>query len=495
MFPDNPEHASPYSPSTRLLLNVLNIDVAAVPELAQSPRARRRMADAGFQRRLDTCRRSPEVCYTDVAALKLPVLREIFGEGWRSASPRRKAGFETFRHEGGEALHRACVFQVLRAHFAATAGDADWHRWPKPFQDAASPDVARFAEAHRDQVDFENWLQFIADEQLAAAAEAAAGMAIGIYRDLAVGSDRAGAETWCNPTGTVALAQVGCPPDICNPRGQDWGLPPLHPRALHREAYRSFIALLRANMRHAGALRIDHVMALRHLYWVPQGRSPDQGGYVRYPMDELLGILALESHRHRCMVVGEDLGTVPEGFRERMEASNILSYRVMFFEKDAHRFHPPRAYPRLALAVTGSHDLPTLRAWWEGGDIDLRERLQLFPTADGPREAREERARDREQLATALADQGLPPFSVAQLCAAPIEDIVAAIHAFLAHSNAGFAVAQLDDLTLESEPVNVPTTSDEHPNWRRRLSITLEELAAGPRITDLAKLFNARRPR
>ena len=419
------------------------------------------------------------------------MLALLFGAAWPSASPERRDAFDKFRDEGGEGLRRACLFQVLRAHFAnpETGGSADWHRWPEPFRDPASAEVKAFAEAHSEKVAFQAWLQFLADDQLAAAAVAAATMAVGIYRDLAVGSDQAGAETWCNPTGTVALAQVGCPPDIYNPLGQDWGLPPFQPRALRQEAYRSFIDLVRANMRHAGGLRIDHVMALQHLYWVPAGRSPVDGGYVRYPLDDLVAILALESHRQRCLIVGEDLGTVPEGFREKMEVANILSYRVLFFEKDTEAFIPPGEYPRLALAVTGSHDLPTLRAWWQGGDIDLRERLRLFPAPDDADEARHERDRERGQLLAALSGQGL-----LEADATPdIEPIVDAIHHYLARSNAAFVVAQLDDVTGETMPVNVPTTSREHPNWRRRLGITLERIAAEDRLGALGRLFAERR--
>ena len=309
-------------------------------------------------------------------------------------------------------MRRNCLFLALREHFAGRDPDqADWHAWPEPYRDPASPAVRRFADENRERLEFFAWLQWIADDQLGAAAAAARerGMAVGLYRDLAVGADRAGAETWVNEAAVVSGAQVGAPPDIFNPAGQDWGLPPFHPRALREEAYRSFVELVRANMRHAGGLRIDHVMGLQHLYWVPQGRKPPEGAYVRYPLDDLVGILALESHRHRCLVVGEDLGTVPEGFRERMAEANILSYRVLFFEQDIETgaFDPPQAYPPLALAVVGSHDLPTLRGWWEGRDLDLKERLGLFPDADEARRQRETRERDKRQLVTALRREGL----------------------------------------------------------------------------------------
>ena len=315
-------------------------------------------------------------------------------------------------------------------------------------------------------------------------------MAVGLYRDLAVGGDRSGAETWANSAAVVRDAQVGAPPDIYNPQGQDWGLPPFHPVALREEGYRGFIELIRANMRHAGGLRIDHAMGLQRLYWVPVGKSPSDGAYVRYPMEDMIGILALESHRHHCLVVGEDLGTVPEGFRERMAAANILSYRVLFFEQDDEGgFLPPDDYPRLALAVSGSHDLPTLRGWWERRDLDLKEHLGLYPSSDEATSQRERRERDRSNLLRALRQQRLLSHEEEPDAGA----LARAVHTWLARTKSVLAMAQIDDLTDEIEPVNVPTTSLEHPNWRRRISLTLREMADSPRFNDIADIFNTER--
>ena len=494
LFMDNPEHASPYSPASRLLLNVLNIDVHAIMRWLDCPQAQALYDASEFQQRLAAARQAEQVDYTTVAELKMQVLRVLF-QAWQAAPvAERQREYERFRRSQGQTLERTCLFQALRQHFAEQDQDkADWHEWPAEYRDPDSAAVAEFAHSHREQVDFWVWLQWLADEQLAQAAQAAQDMAIGLYRDLAVGADRSGAETWHDQQAIVDDAQVGAPPDIYNPAGQDWGLPPFHPRMLKQEAYRSFIELVRANMRHAGGLRIDHVMSLQHLYWVPQGHAPQDGAYVSYPMEDMIGILALESQRQRCLVVGEDLGTVPAGFRERMAQANILSYRVLFFEQDADTgaYVLPQDYPALALAVAGSHDLPTLRGWWEGSDIELKERLHLYPKADEAARQQAQRKQDRKALLAVLREQGLLDAADEQVT---VEEVVLAVHGFLARSAALLAVAQLDDITDETEQVNVPATShDKHPNWRRRLSVALEELPTYPSMQAIADLFNRER--
>jgi 4-alpha-glucanotransferase len=505
MFLDNPGHASPYSPASRLLLNILNIDVMALPELEHSTAARELMESETFRHRLESCRAAHLVDYVAVTALKLPVLEALFEECHSATVRTRWRAFEEFRRERGAVLEQHCLFLALREHFAAQQpARADWHDWPAAYRHPASPAVTRFTEQHRHRLDFLAWLQWLADEQLGAAAGVAQkSMAIGLYRDLAIGADRSGAETWAAATGAAATgsnatgsnatavvsgAHVGAPPDIGNPAGQDWGLPPFHPVELRNEAYRAFIELIRANMRHAGGLRIDHVMGLQHLYWVPEGKRPPDGAYVRYPMEDLIGILALESHRQKCLVVGEDLGTVPDGFRERMTDANILSYRVLFFEQDGASgvFVPPRDYPRPALAVTGSHDLPTLRGWWEGRDLAMRHDLRLFPRPEDAAEQRHQRQRDRGHLLEALRREGLLQGNEEPDGAT----LALAVHAYLARSPSMLAMAQIDDLTDECDPVNVPATTTEYPNWRRRLSMTLADLARLPRFNEIAEVFN-----
>jgi 4-alpha-glucanotransferase len=402
------------------------------------------------------------------------VLQELFACYDRASADWR--AFETFRERAGPAFERSCLFLALRTHFAKARSSAgDWHEWPKEFRSCNSSAIERFATEQAVAVTFQAWLQFIADSQLRACREAAGEMAVGLYRDLAVGADPGGAETWANPLAVVDTAQVGAPPDIYNPQGQDWGLPPFSPRALRAEGYRSFIDLVRANMRHAGGLRIDHVMALQQLYWVPKGKSPAEGAYVSYPLEDLVGILALESHRNRCLVVGEDLGTVPHGFRERMERGNILSYRVIFFEKDESRYIAPEDYPPLALAVAGNHDLPTLRAWWRGQDLKLKHALNLFPTELEAARAASDRDEDRQAL-----DRALRKTEVVGNSSLDEGSFVEAAHEFLARTPCVLTMLQLDDITGEVDPVNVPTTSSEHANWRRRQSVELEQLSEQP---------------
>jgi 4-alpha-glucanotransferase len=475
MILDSPEQASPYSPLTRLYLNVLYIAVPEAPGYTGATALHELIESDEFQTRLAACRATANVDYSGVVGLKLEALRILHNVFIKSA-PEDRRSFETFRDENFVSLHRTSIFQALRQHFKAE--DSDWHNWPTEYRDAESEAVKRFAEEHAEEIGFLDWLQWVADRQLANAAETAkkAGMAIGLYRDLAVGCDRSGAETWTNPDAFLAGAQVGAPPDIFNPAGQNWGLPPFHPKALREEAYRSFIELIRANMRHAGGLRIDHVMGLQHLYCIPESCNPSEGAYVGYALDDLVGILALESQRHRCLVVGEDLGTVPDGFREKMTDANILSYRVLFFEQDWDDggFLPPEDYPRLALAVAGSHDLPTLVGWWEGRDIDLKERLGLYPSKDEPPSQRERREQDRTSILEAFRKEGL----LQGQGDISTEQFAIATHEFLARSGSMLVLPQLDDLFAEPDQVNVPATSLENPNWRRKYRVALEEMAS-----------------
>jgi (1->4)-alpha-D-glucan 1-alpha-D-glucosylmutase len=502
LFPHNPAHMSPYSPSSRLFQNVLYVDVEAIAEFAHCREARDRVARPAFAARLTELRAALLVDYGAVAALKRPILELLYAQARQDAQrdPSRWSAFDAFRIAGGEALRRQAIFDALQEHFHAT--DAfiwGWPAWPEAYRDPASPAIVAFANAHAERVDFFAWLQWQAELQRAAVAERArsAGLAVGLYTDLAVSVDRGGAEAWAAQHLYAMEASVGAPPDSFNAKGQDWGLPPMIPQRLRESAYAPFISTLRANMRHAGALRIDHAMALSRLYWVPSGAAPSEGAYVRYPLEDLLGLVALESERHRCLVIGEDLGTVTDEVRDALAQSGVLSYRVLLFERDREgRFHPPSRYPEAALATASTHDLPTLAGWWEGRDIEARAMHgQLRPDAN-PAAQMAERVRERGELLAALAQaQLLPRGSPLDPQAVPslTPSLATAVQAFLARTPSALMVVQPEDLFGVRDQANLPGTVDEHPNWRRRLPVALEDVDADGRLHALAVQIEAAR--
>ena len=487
MFLDQPEQASPYSPLSRYMLNALYIDVEAIPEF-RSEAAQRLFGLPEMQAKLQASRRADKVDYTDAASLKLKILQPVFLEFEKSAPAERKQAFEDFARNADELLQIGCTYEALRQYFSEQSPDMrDCSTWPEPFQHANSEGVARFRQTHAELIQFHLWLQWVADVQLGEAAEATKGMQIGLYRDLAVGASPSGAEVWSNPDVMTSQAEVGAPPDEWNAAGQNWALPPFHPQQLREEQYRSFLALVRTNMRHAGGLRIDHAMGLARLYWVPRGGSPKDGAYVRYPVDDLVGILALESHRNRCIVVGEDLGTVKPGFRERMAEANILSYRLLLLERDKKGFVPRAKYPKLALATASSHDLPTLCGWWAGADLAAKEKLGITDGEEAARKAREEREKDRRALADLFRSEGVldsPDLP-------STEQFIDAAHTFLARTECLLMMAQIDDVCEEPEQVNLPASMpDQYPSWSRRLSCTLEQLATDQRLIALSERLN-----
>jgi 4-alpha-glucanotransferase len=495
-FLEDPERASPYSPSSRVFLNALYIDVERVEDFAQCPKAQQ-MVQA-HRAEIERLRAEKLVDYGRIAALKQAVLKEVFA-CYQSRTRLGSDGefededFREFRNiHGADRLRRFAVFETLSEHFSGIA----WQEWPEPFRSPDSFEVAEFAQANHQRVAFSEYLQWQADRQLGEAHRRAAelGLAVGLYRDLAVGVDPVGADAWSEQDLVVTEMHVGAPPDPFNMLGQDWGLPPLNPVALTEKAYEPFIAILRANMRHAGALRIDHVMALMHLYWIPAEAAAKDGVYVIYPFEDLLGILALESQRSRCMVIGEDLGTVPEGFRERMARARVLSYRVLYFEKDGNRFKRPDEYPDLALACVTTHDLATLAGFWKGSDIELRRNLELYPSLADEQREWQERAQDRKNLLAALMKENLLPHATDEENAARTisPELVAAVHRYLALSPALLLMVQIDDLTAEEEQLNLPGTIDEYPNWRRRVSVPVEDLTSAPVTLALERALSER---
>ncbi|MBV8334080.1 MAG: 4-alpha-glucanotransferase [Alphaproteobacteria bacterium] len=502
LFAAEPLHIGPYSPSSRTWLNYLYIDPTASPGFAEDEDVRALMGGQWFGATHYAACSAELIDYGAVAACKRAVLEPLFrrfcaGELADSGAARSRLGkeFRDFQQHGGRGLADFANFEALHEHYTTQRREFSWQQWPLPMRNPRSPEVAEFAAAHRDRVEFLQFLQWEADRQLAAAARAGRqqGLSIGLYRDLAVGANPNGAEAWADQELVAPGASIGAPPDALSRAGQNWGLAPINPLALRRQGYTPFIASLRANMRHAGILRIDHVMSLNRLYWIPPGTKANAGSYVNYPFADLLRILALESHRQSCAIIGEDLGTVPGGFRETMRAANVLSYRVLVFERRRDGgFIPPGDYPSLAAATEATHDIATLKGFWLGRDIAWRRRLNIYPNAAAAAAEAAGRSCDRRLLLEALVREGLlAPEDVGRFLPENGEPVYStqlsdAILTYLARSRARLMLVQLEDVVGESEQANLPGTTDAHPNWRRRISLRLEDIAGGADLRRVA---------
>lgn len=486
LFPRRPNDASPYSPSSRLFLNPLYIDVAAVPGFSE--RAGAHPAEATLAR----LRATSLVEYPAVTTTKLRALEALF-EAFRArldtghVEDKEVHAFRDFCDVAGGALQSFAAFSVLDELKSGP------DRTPVGSPQGPCPDRTReasfdrLAGAHASRLAFHQYLQFLADRQLAQAAEDArhSGLAIGIMRDLSVGVSPDGADAWMHRPAFANRLRCGAPPDDFNPHGQEWGVMPFDPLALRRD-YTAFIATLRANMRHAGGLRIDHVAGFERQFVVPLGQPPARGCYIRFPREELFAILALESRRNACLVLGEDLGTLPFGFRERMRPKAVFGCSVLYFERtDDARFRSPDEYRVESIASVGTHDLPTLPGYWQGRDIAAREHAGVSSAAEAEAAQRIRRA-DHRKLSEALASAGfaLP----AGDDKADVAEFVEAVHRFLAASSARLFLAQFDDLLGERDQINLPGTVDVYPNWRRKLAFDLEAPAVADALARLARL-------
>jgi len=491
LFLGQPDRCSPYSPSSRRFLNVLYIDPEAMPEFAACNAARTLRADAAFERELEQARAAPLVDYPAVTACKIRVFELLYGhfrDQHLARDDEYAAEFHRFQQAGGKRLRQFATFEALRGHFgAASPAQASWHAWPEPFRDPASADVATFAAQNSDRVTYFEYLQWHAERQLLNCQRRAidAGMPIGIYLDIAVGVDGDSAEAWWSRDYLVKGWSIGAPPDAYNLKGQSWGAPPPNATRMRETAFTALRECLQSNMQAAGAVRIDHILGFARLFWVPEASGAADGAYVRYPLEELLAVVALESQRHRCLVIGEDLGTVPDGLREALLEAGILSYRLLYFEQDSSgRFCRPADWPQQALVAPSTHDLPTLPAYWSGADLELRRQLDLYPSDDIASGELARRAADRHRLVAALTEQGLP--------AEPDGNTpIGSIYRFLARTPSQLLMVQPEDLLGIVEPLNVPGTTREYPNWQRKLTADNAALFADARVVEAAEAINA----
>jgi 4-alpha-glucanotransferase len=481
----NPLHAlrnraaeiSPYAPLSRLFRNPLCLDVEALPELAASPEARRRLGDERFRRELAGLRAARWIDYERSVRLLARLLEPLHEAFRKRAAPARRCAFAAYRAEAGEALEGFATFLALEERLAAEGAARDWRRWPARFRDPRSPALAAFRARHARAVERHAFVQFALDAQLAGVAAEARrrGLRLGLYTDLAIGSAPSGFDAWRFRELLVPGVEMGAPPDAYNRAGQGWGFAPLDPTRLAEGGF-SFVArLLRANLRHAGAIRIDHVLGMFRQWWVPPGTKPAEGAYVRFPARALLGLVALEARRAGALAIGEDLGVVPPEVPSLLARHGLLSSRVMLFERDRRgSFRPASRYSRRALVTANTHDLPPLAGWCEGRDLEIRRALGLASAA-GHARARRERAAECRRLLARLRRDGHLPRGTREPTAA---ERLRAVNRFLCATPAPLVGIALDDLAGEREPVNVPgVPPDRHPCWRRRLVRTLAALA------------------
>ena len=493
LYPAMPDSASPYSPSSRRWLNISYIDVTAMPGFNDCSRTQSLVSAPAFMQQLAEQRSKDYVDYSGVMQLKLPVMKSLYQ--WFTEQSSRGAlnnAFKQFKQQGGDSLQQLALYDALHVYlYQQEQRHWGWPVWPDEYRDPASTAVKQFAKQYKAELDFYCYLQFIAQQQLAAAQQVAKdeGMLLGLYRDLAVGVSEASTEIWANPDLYCRDASIGAPPDPLGPAGQNWGLPPMHPYQLYKQAYQPFIELLRANMQHAGALRIDHVMALLRLWWVPKtAENAAGGGYVYYPILDLLGILALESQRQQAVIIGEDLGTVPDGIRDLLHDYGVYSYRVFFFETAPDGgYISPAHYPQQAMATLTTHDLPTLIGFWHCEDLRLGQTLGLYKDDAQLQQLYLERHRNKQRILDSLhGHQVLPTdYSRSSEHLGMDRTLNFAMQRHLAAGQSQLLCLQLEDALEMSQPVNIPGTSDEYPNWRRKLSQPLEQWSQDPVIKQL----------
>lgn len=485
LFPANPEGASPYSPSSRLWQNIIYIDVNTIEAFKQSKKAQEWFNSAEIQQQLAELRARDYVDYSTVTKLKLTALHFAFEQ----FSTESQAEFNDFIEQSGESLKIQATFDALHQYFSEQLGQhGGWTDWNEEYQNYQSPKVAEFQQTQAQLIRFYMWLQFIAIQQLSECDNFAKSlnMPIGFYRDLAVGVTNNGAETWADKALFVQEASIGAPPDMLAPNGQGWGLSPMHPHILATRGYQPFIELVRANMKHCGALRIDHILGFARMWWVANGESAKEGIYVRYPLDDLLSILALESQRHQCLVIAEALGVVPEGILESLEQKGIFAYNIFYFEKEGNSYKPLEDYPYQAMTTLSTHDLPTIQGYWKGYDFELGEKFDTYPSKAVVRQLKENRSYDRLNIRTAVEKvMELEPNEVGVTV-----KFTHQLQRYVAHTDSALFGTQPEDWLNMLEPVNIPGTSTEYPNWRRKLSATTEQIFANKDIQQLLRDIN-----
>lgn len=485
LFAAEPMRRSPFMPSNRRFLNPLYIDMTDLPGPAIAPEG---LAEAEAAEAID---------YDKVVGFKLGALEAVFHKTPFAGPRYEMEDFNAFCETGGTALVRHALFEALALHLVKKDKGTYWPDWPKKYRDPDSEAVRAFAKEHVDAVGFQLWLQWIASIQLKGVQDTAraAGMRIGLYLDLAVGEAPEGSAAWSAPETVLPGLGLGAPPDVFSETGQSWGLAVPAPTALAQDDFAAFRRLMDAQLRYAGALRIDHAMALRQLFVIPAGETADKGTHLRYPLNDMLRVLAEESQARRAIVIGEDLGYVPPGFRETMRAARLLSYRILYFEQDHGLFRRASTYPDMALACVSTHDLPVLSQWWTGRDVALRREFDLI-TSESANAQFATRAEERVALIAAFVDGGqLNHGDVDPKAETMPPEVLVAAYRFLAAGPSVLVGVRLADLAGPEAPTNVPGTTDAYPNWQLRSPTLVGDIEAQPAFQAVTAAMRASRPR
>lgn len=495
LFPSNPDTCSPYGPSSRRWINYLYLDVTQLP-CFDTEAVQNIVLAEDFVAGLTAAKREEYVDYQQVAQLKLLALNALFDTYYTkylTKNTKQNKAFKAFIRASGESLTMQATFDAMQEYLTLKGESAwGWPAFPAEWQQYDNDEVSTFAKKHKRRIQFYTFLQWQASLQLDAVQKAAikAGMTIGLYRDLAVGVSEGSAEVWGNNALYCTAASVGAPPDVLGPLGQNWGLPPMDPVALTQQGYQPIVDLFSSNMKSSGALRIDHVMGLLRLWLVVDGEGPKDGAYMYYPVDDLLGILALESHRNEVMVIGEDLGTVPDEIRQKLADNGIFSYKVFFFEKAPDGgFFSPQHYPQQSMATLTTHDMPTLLGYWHCLDLELGKELGLYNDESVLSNLYATRHADKQAILDSLNGHGRLSDNISRDVNAVGMDseLNRAIHVHMAHGSSKLLCFQLEDWLQMDKPVNVPGTFMEYPNWRRKLSLSLEDIMTNSELRVLGQ--------
>ena len=493
--PSQPENASPYSPSSRKWLNILYTDINVVVEFKHCAELQAEYASIAFQQQLDSLRAVEWVDYQQVTELKLSALRKLFAtlNDGQKVNQARLAAFLKYVEEKGISLQQQASYDALQCLFLTENEAAwGWPVWPDNFQSFDSEAVQQWYTENQQEVLFWCYCQWVTESQLAEADKLAKslGMTLGLYRDLAVGVGKSSSEIWANHDLYYENISIGAPPDVLGPLGQSWGLPPLSPDQLYQSGYQAFITLLQANMSYCGALRIDHVMALLRLWWVPEGSNADKGAYIYYNIYDMLNILALESVRNQCLVIGEDLGTVPDGMDVLLQDAGVYSYKVFFFEQAADGgYISPSHYIQQAMATLSTHDMPTIKGYWHCDDLTLGKSLGLYPDPEVFNRLMNERVESKQQILNSLHGHHSIPdnrYHDANITGMD-QTLNFSLQKHLAAGNSSLLSLQLEDFLQMDKPVNVPGTSNEYKNWQRKLTRNLDDIFNNDDIKHLLK--------